>query len=363
MPASSSSSPPPDPGDSSGKVRPRRWPVLVLASVLALVCLIGGAAVLLWHRYTAPGPSWRETVVEIPQGAGVRAIADQLKAAGVIADPYTFVIGVRTERAGAELKAGEYAIPIRASMAGIVALLRSGKVVLHRITVPEGLTSAQIVALIDAEPALSGAVGAIPAEGTLLPETYYFARGMTRAALIDRMRKAQEAALDRLWPQRDPGLPLSRDQAVVLASIVEKETAVAAERPRVAGVYLNRLRQDMRLESDPTVIYGLTGGKGPLGRPLTYSDLDKAGPYNTYRKAGLPPTPIANPGLASLRAVLNPAKTGELYFVADGTGGHAFSETWAGHTKNVANWRRLNAKPKKSSDQVQGRHSAKKPHH
>ena len=321
--------------------------VVVLACSLVLLSLAGAGAVFVWHRYAAPGPASRETLVLIPQGASLRAIAKQLDRAGLIADPYTFLLGVRAERATGSLKAGEYAIPVRASMAAIVALLRSGKVVLHRVTVPEGWTSAEVIALVQAEPALAGPVSEMPPEGTLLPETYYFARGMTRDALLRRMRKARDAALGRLWPHRDPSLTLSRQEAVVLASVVEKETAVPEERPRVAGVFLNRLRRNMRLESDPTVIYALTGGKGALGRPLTLADLQTASPFNTYRNAGLPPTPIANPGLASLRAVLNPMKTDELYFVADGTGGHAFSASFSEHTKNVTQWRRLNAKSRK----------------
>ncbi len=311
----------------------------VLIALAAVIAVVAGAAGLLRYRYTGPGPAANATVVQIAPGAGLRGIAGQLDSAGVIADRYTFLFGARLSDAARGLKAGEYSVPAHASMAGIVALLRSGKVVLHRLTVPEGLTSRQIVALVRGDAVLSGTVDAVPAEGSLLPETYYFPRGTTRAALLARMAKADETALDTLWPDRAKALPLTRPEAVVLASIVEKETALPAERPRVAGVFLNRLAQGMRLESDPTVVYALTDGAGPLGRPLSRADLQVDSPYNTYRYAGLPPGPIANPGLASLRAALHPAETDALYFVADGSGGHAFARTLAEHHANVARWR------------------------
>jgi UPF0755 protein len=311
----------------------------VLAMLTAVIAVGAGAAGFLHYRYTGPGPAATATVVEIAPGAGLRGIAGQLDSAGAITDRYTFILGARLSGAARGLKAGEYSVPAHASMAGIVALLRSGKVVLHRLTVPEGLTSRQIVALVRADPVLSGAADAVPAEGSLLPETYYFPRGTTRAALLARMEKAQGAALDNLWPARAKALPLTRPEAVVLASIVEKETALPAERPRVARVFLNRLARGMRLESDPTVVYAITDGAGPLGRPLTRADLQVDSPYNTYRTTGLPPGPIANPGLASLRAALHPAETDALYFVADGSGGHAFARTLAEHHANVARWR------------------------
>jgi UPF0755 protein len=310
-----------------------------LAALAAAIAVLAAVAGFLHHRYTGPGPTAKATVVVIARGAGLRGIADQLDSAGVIADRYTFILGARLSGAARGLKAGEYAVPAHASMAGIVALLRSGEVVLHRLTVPEGLTSRQIVTLIRADPVLSGTVDRVPAEGSLLPETYYFPRGETRAALLARMHKAQGAALDRLWPKRAKDLPLTRAQAVVLASMIEKETALPSERPRVAAVFLNRLARGMRLESDPTVVYALTDGAGSLGRPLSRADLQTANPYNTYRYAGLPPGPIANPGIASLRAALHPATTDALYFVADGTGGHAFARTLAEHHANVARWR------------------------
>ncbi len=230
-------------------------------------------------------------------------------------------------------------------MRDTLELMVSGKTVARRLTLPEGLTSFEVVALVQKAEGLEGEVQAVPPEGTLLPETYHYARGETRAEVVARMGRALDQVLDELWPERAPGLPISSpEQAVVLASIVEKETAVADERPLVASVFVNRLKKGMRLQSDPTVVYGLTGGKGPLGRALTRKDLQTPSPYNTYLADGLPPGPIANPGRASIEAVLNPAKTEYLYFVADGDGGHRFAKTLAEHNRNVAQWRKRQRK-------------------
>jgi UPF0755 protein len=291
-------------------------------------------------RFEGPGPAAHETVVWLPPGAGLGAIAARLDAAGVIADPYTFRLGARALGAARALKAGEYAIPPRASMAEIMERLRAGRVLVHRLTVPEGLMTAEVVALVERAQALSGPVTQTPPEGSLLPDTYHYLRGESRMDLLARMAAAQEKLLRELWPRRAPDLPLETPrEAVILASIVERETGLEAERPRVAAVFVNRLHVDMPLQADPTVIYALAGGEGRLDRALTTADLAAESPYNTYRQQGLPPTPIANPGAASIRAVLRPLATKELYFVADGSGGHAFAETLAEHRRNVAAWR------------------------
>jgi len=210
------------------------------------------------------------------------------------------------------------------------------------ITIPEGLTSIEIFDLVSAAKDLSGELTVTAAEGSLMPETYSVTLGATRDAFVTRMAVAADAAKAELWPERAPDLPFDTwEEAVTLASIVEKETGVAAERGKVAGVFINRLRIGMRLQSDPTVIYGITQGSGPLGRKLRRSDLDTDTPYNSYTRAGLPPGPICNPGRAALKAVLNPVETDAFYFVADGTGGHAFARTLAEHNRNVAKWRKL----------------------
>lgn len=314
-----------------------------IAILFTAAALVAGGGVL-WGNsvFQKPGPLEQETVVVIQRGAGLQTIAADLERAGVIRYPLLFVAKARWSGAHRQLKAGEYAFSPKLSPASVLEKIRRGDVVVHRITVPEGLTSHQVAALIAAAPALKGALGAIPAEGSLLPETYDYRYGDTRQWLVARMQKARDDLLDALWQERDEGLPIADPAAaVILASIVEKETSDAAERPRVAAVFINRMRLGMRLQSDPTVLYALTGGKGPLGRRLTRSDLAIASPYNTYTADGLPPGPIANPGAASLAAVLQPARTQELYFVADGKGGHAFAKTLSEHNRNVARWRRL----------------------
>jgi len=315
------------------------------AAVVVALLLVGvGGGGMLWlsEQFRKSGPLTEETTVVVPKGAGVRAIAEQLAAAGVIASPLVFRLGARIQEAESGLRAGEYAFPAGISAHDVVALLRSGKTLVRRMTVPEGLTSAQVVALVAETPGLTGSVGPPPAEGTLLPETYHFSHGDTREGLIDRMRDAMAEELDALWASRAPGLPLeSPEQAAILASIIEKETAVPEERRRVAAVFVNRLRKGMLLQSDPTTIYALTGGAGPLNRPLTRKDLAVESPYNTYVSPGLPPGPIANPGRASLAAALNPIDSKEYYFVADGTGGHAFARTLEQHERNVARWRKI----------------------
>jgi UPF0755 protein len=238
-------------------------------------------------------------------------------------------------------------------LARILSDLRAGRVVRHLITVPEGWTSEMAAQAVARQAVLLGQAPT-PPEGALLPETYEVRRGEARAAVLARMQEAQTRLLARLWPARQPGLPFaSPKEAVALASIVEKETALPAERPRIAAVYINRLRAGMRLESDPTTIYGISKGR-PLGRGITRAELAQVTPYNTYQVAGLPPTPIANPGRAAIAAVLNPPQTNELFFVANGEGGHAFSASFAEHQKNVARWREIERQRAQAAAQQAG---------
>jgi UPF0755 protein len=320
----------------------RRLVAWLCAIAFGVVLVLGGLGLWAGAAYRAPGPLEKETAVILPPGSGVARIATLLDDAIVIDRPWLFGAAVKLRGQGARLQAGEYAFAPGVSMRQVIDKLVAGQTVVHRLTVPEGLTVAQVLDLVGGAEALDGATGAPPPEGSLLPDTYHFHRGDARAALVARMREAMTAALAELWPARVPGLPLAGPaEAVVLASIVEKETAVAAERPLIAGVFHNRLRLGMRLQSDPTVVYALSQGAGQLGRPLTRADLAVADPYNTYASDGLPPGPIANPGRASLQAVLHPQSTKALYFVADGSGGHAFATTLAEHNRNVARWRKL----------------------
>lgn len=313
----------------------------LIALVLIGAATLAGAVYLGYRKASAPGPHQSDVVVLLAPGASVARIAHELDEAGVIRDRRLFVVAVRAKNASARLKAGEYEIPAQASMFDVIRLLVEGKSILHRFTAPEGRTTAQILRAIAADPTLVGDVTLAPKEGELLPETYAFTRGETRDRMIARMIADQKALLDALWDERATDLPYTnREQAVILASIVEKETGKADERARIAAVFVNRLRRRMRLESDPTVIYGLTEGE-PLGRGLRASELAKETPYNTYVISGLPPTPIANPGRAAIEAVLNPLVTDEIFFVADGDGGHAFAATLAEHERNVAQWRRI----------------------
>jgi UPF0755 protein len=282
-------------------------------------------------------------VVHLPPGTGVAGIARRLEEAGAVDSALLFQLAVRRLGQERRLRAGEYALEPGATPAALVDLLASGKVLLHRIAVPEGLTVKEVYALLErAEPLAGPLPSPPPPEGTLMPETYLVPRGEERARIVERMRADMRRTLDELWPGRAPDLPLAGpEEALVLASIIEKETSVPAEYPLVASVFANRLRRGMRLQTDPTVIYGLTGGAGPLGRELTGADLDAAHAWNTYRIDGLPPSPIANPGRGALEAALRPAETDYLYFVADGSGGHAFAATLEEHNRNVARWRRL----------------------
>ncbi len=309
--------------------------IFVLAAIVAGIALVIGK-----QRFEAPGPSPEDRVVNIPRGAGVRDIADVLVREGVIDQPWVFIGGVLVLKAHEDLKAGEYQFKAHASLRDVVATIVEGRVVPHQLTIPEGLTSEQIVARLLDDDVLSGNIKEIPREGSLLPDTYNFTRGVTREQMIQRMQQAQQRVVKEIWDRRSPDLPIKTlDQLVILASLVEKETGKPEERTRVAAVFANRLKQKMKLQSDPTIIYGLVGGKGTLGRPIMKSEIDQPTPYNTYQIDGLPPGPIGNPGRASLEAAANPARTRELYFVADGTGGHAFAETYEQHQKNVARLR------------------------
>jgi UPF0755 protein len=312
---------------------------------IVLILMLGGGAVYVYGRQMldAPGPLKEEKFVNIPARSKTRDIADTLQREGVIdIGPWAFIGGVFALKASSDLKPGEYAFQKRASLRDVIGTIVEGKVVQHAVTIPEGLTSEQIVGRLSENDIFAGSVREMPREGTLLPETYKFPRGTTRDQVVQRMQQTQKRVLAEIWERRNPEVPVKTpEQLVTLASIVEKETGKPDERSRVAAVFVNRLRQKIKLQSDPTIIYGLVGGKGTLGRPIKRSEIQQPSPYNTYVVDGLPPGPIANPGRASLEAAANPARTRDLFFVADGTGGHAFTETYDQHQKNVAKLRTM----------------------
>jgi UPF0755 protein len=316
----------------------------VLTVLVVGVVAVGGGLVVGKLQFDRASSLDQPSAVTIERGANLAAIADILQKNGVISSKWLFVAGVWLSKEQGALKAGEYLIPAHASMRDIMDAMLSGKGILYSISIPEGLTSQQIVDRLKDEEVLVGDIGEVPPEGSLLPETYKFTRGDTRENLLARMRRERDRVLTDIWTRRAPDLPVTTiDGLVVLASIVEKETALADERSRVAAVFINRLRLNMKLQSDPTTIYGLFGGKGkPAGYMLSKADLDSPSPFNTYVIDGLPPGPIANPGRASLEAVANPSRTRDLYFVADGSGGHAFAESYEEHLRNVARWRSVN---------------------
>ncbi|HEX7775614.1 MAG TPA: endolytic transglycosylase MltG [Parvibaculum sp.] len=339
----------------------RRFLLLLIVVLPGLAALLAGGAFLYGKaRFNAEGPATQTTVVWLPPGLGLTAITERLHQAGVIDERIIFRTGVRLIRGAGTLKAGEYEIPPHASMADIARLLLSGKSIVHQITIPEGLTSQEAMEIVKADPVLMGDMPILPPEGALLPETYNFTKGMTRKMIVARMEKDQTALMNALWPKRATGLPFSTpQQALILASIVEKETGIANERPKVAAVFVNRLKKPMRLQSDPTIIYGITHGAGPLGRPIRQSEIARPTPYNTYQVDGLPPTPICNPGKASIEAVLNPPATGDLYFVADGSGGHAFASSLAEHDRNVDRWRKVEKTQEKKPEKPAGKAPAR----
>jgi len=315
----------------------------IFTALVLILIIVGGAIMVGKGRLEAAGPLQEDKIVSIPPRSGIMDIAELLTREGVIdVHRLVFVGGVFALKARSDLKAGEYLFPKQASVRDVIETIVEGKVVQHQITIPEGLTSEQIVARLLENDLLSGNIKDVPREGSLLPDGYHFNRGFTREQMIQRMRQAQDRLVREVWERRNPDLPLKTpDQLIVLASIIEKETSKPEERTRIAAVLTNRLKQKMKLQSDPTIIYGLVFGKGTLGRPLTKSDIAQPTPYNTYVIDGLPPGPIANPGRASIEAAANPARTKELYFVADGTGGHAFAETYDQHLKNVARLRAI----------------------
>jgi len=326
--------------------RRARHPVVIVGNaiftiVLLLAVVLGALAYWGNLRFEEPGPLTEDKIVNIPRGLGVRDIGELLAREGVIRDPWIFVAGaVGMKVRGAELKFGEYQFAKAASARDVAETMVEGKVVQHQFTVAEGLTSEQIVARLLENDKLTGTIREVPREGSLLPDGYRFTRGTTRDDMIKRMQAAQARVLKDAWERRTPDLPVKGpEQLLILASIIEKETGKPDERTRVAAVFVNRLKNKMKLQSDPTIIYGLVGGKGSLGRGILRSEISQPTPYNTYVIEGLPPGPIANPGRASIEAAANPARTKELFFVADGTGGHAFSETYDQHQKHVAKLR------------------------
>ncbi len=325
--------------------------IFLFAGFVISIGLPGAAGMVWWglNQYHDTGPAVEDTLVTVPSGASVNRIAAILEQERAIENENLFRLAVRISGRQGDLKAGEYLIEAGSSQKEVLDLLVAGKTFQRAITIPEGLTNHEIVKLINEKEMLGGtAINELPVEGSLLPETYSFVRKEDRSSLINRMQAAMDTAITELWNNRAENLPISEpEEAVILASIVEKETGVSEERARIAGVFINRLRKGMALQSDPTVIYALTlgkhddKGKGPLGRRLLRKDLVVDSPYNTYRYPGLPPGPIANPGRDALAAVLNPEEHDYLYFVANGKGGHFFATTLAEHNRNVSRWRKI----------------------
>lgn len=316
---------------------------LIFAVILSLLAIsaIGIGGYFAYNEATRDGPLERDAVFLLAPGMSVPVISERLASSGAVRHPGLFVAVARWKNVGGALKAGEYNLPAGSSVVDLVDIFVEGKSILHKFTAAEGLTTDQIIRALNENNILVGGVSLMPKEGELLPETYSFTRGQTRDQTLRAMIEAQKQVVDELWADRAMELPFSTPgEAIILASIVEKETGMAGERPRIAAVFVNRLRKNMRLESDPTIIYGLTKGE-PLGRGIRLSELRGQTPYNTYIINGLPPTAIANPGRASIEAVLNPANTDDIFFVADGTGGHSFAATLQEHNKNVARWRAI----------------------
>ena len=335
-----------DPPQHKRPKKPRRSLLSSLSAFLTFV-LVGallavGAIAWLMIEGRKAGPLTADKIVNIVREDDGGSIAEQLERAGVIDSSTWFTLLTLLDGNRSTMKRGEYEFPAGVSMNDVASLLARHKVVLHKITLPEGLTSDQIVQRLRDDDVLVGEVKETPREGSLMPDTYKFERGETRQSILSQMAKAQTRIVDEIWKGRAPDLPVrSPGEMVTLASIVEKETGRPEERPHVASVFINRLVKHMRLESDPTIVYGLVFGKGTLGRPISRADLSQATPYNTYVIDGLPPGPISNPGKAALEAVANPAHTRDLYFVADGTGGHVFADSFDQHLKNVAHWRQI----------------------
>lgn len=320
----------------------------MLSLLLSALILVAVGAVYAVVQYKQPNQSVQIQTFEIAKGQGSRQIAADLEQKKMISNQWLFLAALKIKGAEATLKAGEYEIPARASIKDIQEQLIAGKVVQRKVTIAEGLTSFEVVHILEQTQGLDGDVTDIPAEGSLLPDTYHFILGESRQEKIDQMKQALAEIRQQYWDHRDADLPFSTwEEAVTLASIVEKETGIVSEQKTIAGVFVNRLKNGIPLQSDPTVIYALTKGRpknegqGPLGRRLLSKDLEIDSPYNTYKNAGLPPTPIANPGKAAILAVLNPEKNDFIYFVADGSGGHVFAKTLADHNRNVSEWRKM----------------------
>lgn len=312
-------------------------------TLLFVICLAAVGVVYYGvQQFDAPGPSTEPTRVTIESGDSLRAASERLREAGVIKSEAIFRLGARYQKRDKLLKFGEYEFPALASMEDVLDIVTSGQSIQYRVTVAEGLTSWEVVELLKANELLTGEITEIPAEGSLAPDTYFVGRGTDRNLILRRMAAAQALILEEAWSLRDEDTPLaSPEEALILASIIEKETGVASERPLVGGVFVNRLRRKMRMQSDPTIIYGITKGQGPLDRPILRSDIRKPTAYNTYVIDRLPPGPIANPGREAILAAVKPQETDALYFVADGTGGHAFANTLIEHQRNVAEWRKI----------------------
>ena len=332
---------PPEPQHQERSDRPFTNFVSGLLS-FSVIVLFGVTALFVMgqRQISAPGPLLADKIVIVRGSTG--DVVDQLEREGVTDKGFLLSLYWQLTGKGSQIKGGEYLFRKEVSLEQITDTLIGGKSILHSVTIPEGRTSEEISEILRNDPDLAGDIKAVPKEGTLLPETYKFARGMTRSQMLDHMAQDQQKLVREIWAKRAPDLPISSPlDLVTLASIVEKETGKADERPRVAAVFINRLRAKMPLQSDPTVVYGLVGGKGALGHGLLKTELQQATPYNTYLIPGLPLGPITNPGRAALEAVANPSQTRELYFVADGTGGHVFAETLEQHQKNVLKWRQI----------------------
>ena len=307
-----------------------------------VVSLMGGSVLTTYTQFVAEGPLEERTEILISKGKSLRQIAKQLFREGIISSPSVFELGVRASGQADKIKAGEYSIPKHASSKMVMNILTSGNTYIRRLVVPEGLTSEQVVALMNNAKGLVGDVLQIPKEGTLLPDTYHYSYGDTKESMIMRMKAAMENTLEELWNKRDLEISIKTPkEAVVMASIIEKETSRNSERAHIASVFYNRMKQGIRLQSDPTVIYAVTEGHVDQMKRVTYKDLKFQSLYNTYVIYGLPRGPISNPGRASIEAVLHPMKTKDIYFVADGTGGHVFSPTYREHQQNVQNWRQI----------------------
>lgn len=325
---------------------------LSLLLVLAIAGAIGLVAVM--HKLREPGSLPSEKIVYIAPRSDVLEILSQLEREGVIDNPLLMNVALWVEGGRSKLKPGEYLFRQNASLREVMDELINGRQIMHAVTVPEGLTSEQVVARLRDNGVLAGDVQEFPKEGALLPETYKVARGYSRAKLLAKMQEDQRKLVEQIWAKRARDLPVKTPfELVTLASIVEKETGRADERPHVAAVFVNRLRKGMRLQSDPTIVYGLVGGRATLGRGILKSEVEKWTPYNTYAIEGLPPGPIANPGKAALEAVANPSHTQDLYFVADGTGGHTFAETLEQHQRNVQRWRQIEREQKDNKGAIE----------